>query len=187
MTNDIIQKLNNHIGNGLAEEADVTYLFVQLGKLIERERPKSDCEVLSFYRNWVVHSTLSKVEANPKMGDILGRFDAVLTEQVGGGHQSAMDLAGQFEDSISLADLKNEITRVFNEFGLNQLEDWDHFFQLLLRILADISLEADKSKKYIKELSIDGSNQPCDTLVITPRSGDPVRVPLRSPFALRAC
>ena len=60
MTNDIIQKLNNHIGNGLAEEADVTYLFVQLGKLIERERPKSDCKVLSFYRNWVVHSTLSK-------------------------------------------------------------------------------------------------------------------------------
>lgn len=178
MTNDIIQKLNDHIGKGLAEEADVTYLFVQLGKLIERKQLKSDCKALSFYRNWVVHSTLSKAWANPKMGDILGRFDAVLTEQVGGG-QSAMDLAGQFDDSISLAELKNEITLIFNEFGLNQLEDWDHFFQLLLCILADISLQADKSCKYIKELSIDGSNQPCDTLVITPRSGDPVRVPLR--------
>ena len=178
MTNDIIQKLNNHIGNGLDEEADVTYLLVQLGKLIERERPKNCCKVLSFYRNWVVHPTLSYVWANPPMRDIVGRFDAVLTEQVGGG-QSAMDLAGQFEDSISLAELKNEINQVFKDFGLDQLEDWDHFFQLLLSILADISLQADESCKYIKELSIDGSNQPCDTLVITPRSGDPVRVPLR--------
>ena len=178
MTNDIIQKLNTHIGNGLDEEADVTYLLVQLGKLIERERPKDYCRVLSFYRNWVVHSTLSHVRANPPMRDILGRFDAVLTEQVGGG-QSAMDLADQFEDSISLAELKNEINQVFKDFGLVQLEDWCHFFQLLLRILADISLQADESCKYIKELSIDGSNQPCDTLVITPRSGDPVRVPLR--------
>ena len=178
MTNDIIQKLNTHIGNGLYEEADVTYLLVQLGKLIKRERPKDYCRVLSFYRNWVVHSTLSHVWANPPMRDILDRFDAILAEQVGGG-QSAMDLADQFEDIISLAELKNEINQVFKDFGLVQLEDWRHFFQLLLRILADISLQADESCKYIKELSIDGSNQPCDTLVITPRSGDPVRVPLR--------
>ena len=71
MTNDIIQKLNNHIGNGLDEEADVTYLLVQLGKLIERERSKDYCRVLSFYRNWVVHSTLSHVRANSPMRDIL--------------------------------------------------------------------------------------------------------------------
>ena len=42
MTNEIIQKLNQHIALGLTREADVTYLVVQIGKLIEREKPRSD-------------------------------------------------------------------------------------------------------------------------------------------------
>ncbi len=60
MNRDIVQKLNDHIRNeGLDNEAGVTYLLVQLVKLVERACLKPDFKHLCFFRNWAVHQKLN--------------------------------------------------------------------------------------------------------------------------------
>jgi hypothetical protein len=49
----------------------VSYLLVQLGKLVEREQPPPDYPVIKFYRNWVAHPKLDRVNPNPPMRVIL--------------------------------------------------------------------------------------------------------------------
>jgi len=182
MTNEIIQKLNQHIAGGLTREADVTYLFVQLGKLVERERPGADYAVLRFYRNWVVHEKVSRVNANPPMRDILNTFEAILEAGTAGG--TTMQLARQVADSVSLQKLEDDINRVFDDFpdfhrgSANRPENWPHFQPLLLSILADIALQADNSYRYLHEVKIDSSSRRFDTLVLIDRSGKAVDVPL---------
>ena len=84
----------------------------------------------------------------------------------------------------SFARLEGDINQVCDDFPqfdramVGRPEDWRDFRPRLLSILADITLQADGSYQYLKELKIDSTHQEFDTLVLTPRSGQPVGVPL---------
>jgi hypothetical protein len=179
--NSIIEKLNRHIAQGLRKESDVTYVLVQLGKFIERANAERNYPVLTFYRNWAVHEKLDRVKANPEMKVILDRFEAVVqASQSGADMQTVIN---QVTDSISLRKLGTEIDLVFDSDPrfdrgrVGQPEQWPDFGTLLLSILADISLEAGKAYADIQELKIDDNGR-FDTLVITPRQGQSIPVPL---------
>lgn len=184
MTNEIIHKLNEHIGQGLTRESDIAYVLSQLGKLVERERPKPDpaYPVLRFYRNWVVHEKLTNVNSNPPMRAILANFDAVLQAQQAGANPT--QLAQQIADSISLDRLEADINQVFDDFPafdrarVQRPEHWPAFRPLLLSILADITLQADKSFQCLRELRVDSTNGRFDTLVLIDQVGQVVSVPV---------
>ena len=149
---------------------------------MERERPNTDYPVLRFYRNWVVHEKLDRPNANPPMRDILDNFETVLQAAQAGANVE--EAARRLADSISLARLEGDINQVCDDFPqfdramVGRPEDWRDFRPRLLSILADITLQADGSYQYLKELKIDSTHQEFDTLVLTPRSGQPVGVPL---------
>ena len=63
MNRHIIEKLNQHVvEGGIESEAGVTYLLVQLAKLVERAGQKHEYRHLWFYRNWAVHPKLNNTE-----------------------------------------------------------------------------------------------------------------------------
>src|SRR5712671_5575724 len=62
MQHEIIDKLNRHIPKGFKNDADVVYLLVQFGKLMELMACEKDYPVLKFYRDWVVHARISRSE-----------------------------------------------------------------------------------------------------------------------------
>ena len=178
---DQFQKLNDHIAAGLTREADVAYVLTQLGKLVERERPRH-YPVLRFYRNWVAHEKLSSVNANPPMRDILNNFEQLFQAVQAGGN--AMQMTRQIADSVSLSRLEADINQVFDDFPafdrgrLDRPERWPNFRPLLLSILSDISLHADASYRHVGELTIASINARFDTLVVTDRTGHSMNLPL---------
>lgn len=177
MTNAIVAKLNSHIAEGFAKEADVTYLFVQLGKLIERERP-GQYLVVRFYRNWVVHEKLDRPSANPPMRGILDAFEDILAAAHVGGDTA--DQVQQITDHLSLTALYREIDDLLGDFGFDRTMvgrpwDWQCFEPTLLAILSDIDLKADGAYQHLDTLKVDSST---NELVITPKTAVPIRVQL---------
>jgi hypothetical protein len=174
-SDQIIRKLNEHLAAGLTKESDVTYLLVQLGKLTKRAKTDRKYPALTFYRNWVVHERLEKVDWNPEMRGILDRFDALVAHhaenvrkqsQGGGPATDIATLAQQLKDIISLGKLEDEINQVF---GSDQHLKQTKFRRLLLGILADISLEA-PGYKHLEGLKVKEDGQ-FNTLVLSDRSG----------------
>ena len=63
MNRDIIHKLNTHVLDGhLRSEPGVTYLLVQLFKLLERQGLQRKYPYLTFFRHWAVHSQLHNTD-----------------------------------------------------------------------------------------------------------------------------
>jgi hypothetical protein len=183
MTYEIVDKLTAHIAAGFGKESDVTYVLIQLGKLIERYRSQVSYPVLTFYRNWAVHEKISRVRANPAMGDILDTFETILQGAATSG-ANVVRSAQNMSDSVSLSRLEQEINQVLRDFNFDvqqvgRSEQWPSFRDLILRILSDITLQADQSYQFIRELRIDGSNGRFDTLVIIDTSGGNLNVPLK--------
>ena len=101
----IIQKLNDHVAQGLNKESDVIYVLVQLVKLLARQKSTPTFPALTFYRNWAVHEKLARVESNREMKVILDGFEAVL-QQASQGEADVRTLAQGLADSISLSRLE---------------------------------------------------------------------------------
>jgi hypothetical protein len=182
-TKSIIQKLNDHLAQGLRAESDVTYLLVQLGKLVERAGTERNYPTLTFYRNWAVHEKLERVRANPEMAVILRRFDTLVDNHVQnvraqsqGGPPAAnvATLAQQIKDSISLGKLEAEIDL---GLGSDQHLSRTNFRRLLLGILADISLQATTGFNHLRELKVKDDGQ-FNTIVLTDRHGQTFDLPL---------
>jgi hypothetical protein len=58
----IEQKLQEEFGRELASEAQVVYVLVEVGKLLEHRKVKKKYKTINFYRNWVVHTKLEQSE-----------------------------------------------------------------------------------------------------------------------------
>lgn len=177
MTNQIIEKLNHHISTGFTKEADVMYLLVQLGKLIERERP-GDYSVVRFYRNWVAHEKLNRPKANPSMRAILDSFETLLAAAHAGGNTAGH--IQQVADNVSLTALYRELDQLLGDlpFDRNMVGNpsgWQDFVPKLLGILTDIDLQADGTYQYLETLKVNGAT---GELVITPKAALPICVPL---------
>jgi hypothetical protein len=93
-------------------------------------------------------------------------------------------LAAKTSDSISLQRLKKDINGLFGAFPqfdaatVGQAEQWPHFDELLLSILADLELQAGNTHQFLAKLKVESKNTRFDTLVITPRTGQAIRAPL---------
>ena len=151
MNRHIIQKLNDHVlGDSLASEAGVTYLLVQLAKLVEREDRKGEYPHLVFYRNWAVHSKLDRTDA------LITKCEKMI-EQGGadGWDVETIDASLAEEMKTSLMGLRTDIRKAFG--SLRDTDDgtrfddallwpdstwWNVVRSLLLSILSDIPLVA---------------------------------------------
>ena len=60
MIPDIKNKLEAKLGKAHLEESDITYILIEIGRLIELTNVKSKYETLWFYRNWVAHSQIDR-------------------------------------------------------------------------------------------------------------------------------
>ena len=151
MDRDIITKLNGHIvDGGIENEAGVTYLLVQLAKLVERADRKGEYPHLMFYRNWAVHARLDHTEF------LIAKLEKVV--DVGGAKGwdvETIDAALSAEMRRSLAGLHAEMRTAFASFrdtehGTEFLEAvrseecswWKMVSTLLLAVLTDIPLKA---------------------------------------------
>src|SRR6266571_1614214 len=68
----IIGKLAKLLKNCIKTEADALYFMVEVRKLLEQQRAKTQYEYLTFHCDWAVHPTL----AGPTAQKILKQFDA---------------------------------------------------------------------------------------------------------------
>jgi len=154
--NQIIEKLNQHIGKNLNEEADVVYLFVQIRKLLEQENRLGEFPILQFYCNWIVYPRLNYLDRNPGMKDVLDKLEKAIELETNGGSKD--DVLSLFSDTLSLKKLWKELNdffRSYDEFNpdiLNKPEPWSNLGGLLINILTDLPLIPPiGSYKYIKE------------------------------------
>ncbi len=154
MKNDIIAKLNEHIRDGINREADVVYLFVQIGKILEQEDARA-YPTLQFYRNWVVHHRLDRIGSNPGMKTILDKLEAAA--QAHYENRDKNEILELISGTVSLRRLWEEMESFFNshdEFDhgvLNTPEPWANIGGLILRILVDLPLIAPNSYRFIRE------------------------------------
>ena len=120
MTNEIIRKLNDHIAKGLHAEADVAYLFIELGKLMEGERCESDYPTLKFYRDWVVHA---RIEYSRTGASVLQRVAEIVFEQKQ--HTDTDKMCRDMTDALSFEKTRLEANALISCFGgsANAIDD----------------------------------------------------------------
>ncbi len=173
MNRDIIQKLNDHIlDEGLDSEAGVTYLLVQLGKLVERACLKHHYKHLWFYRNWAVHPKLNNTDL------VVKKFERIIEEsEAEGCDVDTICSRLSVVMSDSLITLKADIQKGFTnlddkehgaEFSHRLLEYpcdtwWGAVSKFLLSILSDIPLEPVNG--HVKSMNISRSS-PQDAMLM---------------------
>lgn len=152
MTNEIIEKLNEHVRDGIKTEADVMYLFVQIAKLIERMKKKEEYPILKFYRDWIVHDKL----CGPTTIEIvLGKLEAAEEAFIAGDIESIDNI---ITDILAIHKLVVEMDKFFiSDHGFSKdigtrLKSSHILTEKLLAILRDLPLIDDRGKyKCVKE------------------------------------
>jgi len=113
MRDAIKEKLELSLGKPPGNEADVVYTFVEIRKLLERERKKTEFKALTFFCDWVVHVELNR-GSTPDMLSVLdgrlGNLDLARPDDIG-----AEQEVHRF---ISLGLLKEELERFCDEMEL---------------------------------------------------------------------
>ncbi|MDP2647907.1 MAG: hypothetical protein Q8P35_01545 [Candidatus Yanofskybacteria bacterium] len=155
MKNEIITKLNSHVARGVTGEADVVYLFVQVGKLLEQGQSRA-YPALEFYRNWVVHHKLERISSNPAMKDLLDKLEAAETARQSQADQNAV--LALLSDTIGFRQLYDEMITFFRDTPgfdtavFDRPEPWANLGALLLSILVDLPLLApERDYRLIRE------------------------------------
>lgn len=153
MADQIINKLNEHILNGVTREADVIYLLVQIRKILDREKLKTEYPFLDLYCDWVLHTDIS----SKKNQQILGKINlavAALEDPDGMDYADALD---NLNKAISLDGLYGDMQKIFQAKKIDESifgrENWQKFGELLFEILRDIPLIA-SGKQLLSEFSI---------------------------------
>lgn len=156
MREAIIEKLGSHLAKDINREADVVYLLVEVRKLFEHD-DLPQYPQLRFYRDWVVHTRLSRIHQDDALAEYLKRVNkAVADRQLGSSEEV---VSAQITDAISLDRLRDEMITFFQERGLNshllEVKQWRNFIKLLIGILADTPLIASNHHDFslIKEFS----------------------------------
>jgi len=76
----ITEKLAPKVQEAITSESQVVYILVELRKLLEHDDLKSKYDIINFYGNWVVHTTL---ELSPIADKIVRYFDDLHRHQTG--------------------------------------------------------------------------------------------------------
>jgi hypothetical protein len=146
--NAIIEKLEGHLREDIRTEAAVVYLLVELRKLMEHDKSKSQFPVLNFYCNWVVHT---KLDASPIADKIIRLFDDMQAYMV-----SAKNAPAPIKELKSLLDqssLRAELWKMLKRVGLpaapicGSTAAWNSFQRLLGAVIEDVPLLIHKERK----------------------------------------
>lgn len=147
MRDAIIGKLDAHLRSGIAREADVVYLLVEIGKYLERRHDEGapfpeakKFPLLGFYRNWVAHSWIGKTEATGTLPQDLDTALALWV--VRGDRERAISM---IEAAITMERLRNEVRTFCSsadiDRSLSEDDDaWATYLRLLIAVLADVPL-----------------------------------------------
>ncbi|TSC72629.1 MAG: hypothetical protein G01um101438_346 [Parcubacteria group bacterium Gr01-1014_38] len=156
MRDEIIEKLNKRLAEGINRESDVVYLFVEIRKLFEHD-DLPQYPQLRFYGDWVVHTKLSRIRRDGALAEYLGRInDAVDIKRQGGEEQN---VTTQITNAMSLDRLREEMVTFFQERSLDsrllEVGQWRNFIKWLISILIDTPLVASNHPDFnlIKEFS----------------------------------
>jgi len=145
MKDAIKEKLAVSLGSAPGTEAEVVYAFVEIRKLLERERRKKDFKALTFFCDWVVHVQLNR-GSTP---DML----SVLDERLPKLNLSSLDDIGYDEDLhrfTSLSGLKDELERFCQEMELpanwtTNFTSWYECVRLYGEVVRDCALTVNRS------------------------------------------
>jgi len=86
MRDAIFEKLNRAMADAPSNEAAVAYTFVEIRKLLERDRKKDKFKGLTFFCDWVVHTELNRVGARDQLHKLdvrLGNLNTSNPDDVG--------------------------------------------------------------------------------------------------------
>src|SRR5580692_9997655 len=106
MQPEIIDKLQRQLAKGLADEAHVVYVMVEIRKLLEPSKTKkTDFPWLHLFCDWIVHTG---IENKHEAADwLLKNFDERLKRESRG-------FTLEFLDYLSLAHLREELRFLFS-------------------------------------------------------------------------
>lgn len=136
MQHDILTKLHNHLNNGINREADVVYLFIEIGKYLEQDK-NPQFPLIRFYRNWIAHSQINDTRL---AGEISTALEDALASSAAG---NLPNMTMRVMEVIAKEKLCKELREFFDMAGLpkNMLDDqqlWKGFLKLLVGVLMDV-------------------------------------------------
>lgn len=143
MTDQILEKLNKHISNGINREADVVYLLVQIRKILEREKIKEKFRSLNLYCDWMLHANITK---NGTRNQILDRIEEVINLLENLGDKNNQDeIIKKIDEAISFDKFYIDLKSFFTEKKLIFFTDEKYIIllRLLIEILKDTPLVAE--------------------------------------------
>jgi hypothetical protein len=157
MRDAIIEKLTRHLSKPPECEADVVYAFVQVRKLLERDRAKKAYPRLTFFCDWVVHGHLSGTEAAEvlrQLDDGLNRYDPTRPFDI--------DRHGKVLPILSHRQLQAEMGRYLAEVGVEEiwtvsLRVWHDVARLYSEVIRDCPLvmpQLNTGLTYLRQVEI---------------------------------
>lgn len=136
--NDILKKLHNHLNNGINCEADVVYLFIEIGKYLEQNK-NFNFPLIKFYRNWIAHSQINNTHLADDISTALNQ--ALTSSEAGDG----VTMIKKVMEVISKERLKKELGDYFDMTSLPKdilnIQSWKDFLRLLVGVLIDVPVE----------------------------------------------
>lgn len=139
MIRDIHIKLSETLSQEKHNEQSVSYVFIEMRKIIEKEKIRDNFSIICFYSDWVVHSYLDRKDAQVQLKKI---------EEIFSGNREVdikVDLIKAIYPFISFSKLKEELLNFFTKYSLpkNMLDDsnWYDFLDHLINILSDSPLK----------------------------------------------
>ncbi len=151
MKEEIISKLTKILSIGKYDEAAVTYIFVEIRKIFEKENLYDKFPLISFYSDWVAHSYLDRKQAN----EYLKRIEVMFNGERE--HDSEVQVGENMKSSspIHFNNLKLELHSFLKEqlsLEGNILDkNWNEFLNSLIGIIANSPLIMKDETSFIEK------------------------------------
>lgn len=131
----------------------VTYIFVQIRKILEKNMTESLFPLISFYANWVVHPKLDRKEAQRELGYFDKKFEEANCLLID------FPIIDETKDFIDFSKLKEQLRSFFDKYNLPKIildePCYTLFLDNLINILSDCSLEATEGHTFIERFSFE--------------------------------
>jgi hypothetical protein len=154
----IVEKLQQEFERELNSEAQVVYVLVEIGKLLEHGEAKAKYRTINFYRNWAVHT---KVSGSTLADELIHTFDRYITD-------NNVDSSKTLKNFVSPQTLRIELREYLKTpHGLTfpSCEDgvlWKRFVKHLAGVISQTPLlctvrKASQPTKYVESVTVSRS------------------------------
>ncbi|HQG58018.1 MAG TPA: hypothetical protein PLX79_03530 [Candidatus Dojkabacteria bacterium] len=151
MTDQIVTKLQNLLNQDipLNNEVEVVYYFVEIRKLLEKNKITNEYPTAGFYSDWCLHPIISYENSIKRIGEILDLMEE------GNGYSGMSQM-------ISFKHLKRELAELNRRFQLPNFtldgDIWLRFAKNLRNILIEQPIEISYAKEtHIKSIKFTDS------------------------------